>query len=272
MLFILSLRGHQPMSEFDPNEYTCQIEDIFKDISISTLSYRAKIMLIRSYAEIIIRKLLNYSDEDFVTLGNSIVKKDLDDNGFTESWFRDSIEIIRKNGNDCCHTQKPIEITYEKWQDTEQALFNLFAYLFYRFFKQYGFDDNHPRILSTFSLLPPFLRHIVLEKLYDDDSKNIIVIDKFVLSKLKAFGYECAKKWITDKETELKSIEVSLLFNKTNAFDVESQKINSLLSNKPPYTNFKDAKKFYSIHRFTNPNDQCENDFLSLMDFVYLGW
>ena len=126
------------MSEFKNNEYSYLIGDLINDIFYTQgQSYRGKISKIRQYTEIIIRKIFNLPPEEAITIGSNKIKILLSTKN--NNILTDSVEIIRKFGNSCTHTQEILEITENHFKVVVDALLNLYAYLFIEYFEKYKF-------------------------------------------------------------------------------------------------------------------------------------
>lgn len=109
------------------------------------------------------------------------------------------IKKLRELGDKCTHTQDPSLVLDDNISTAVNMLFNLYASLFVFHFKKYKFDSSN-LIVSTFSILPPIIRYIVLNNLYDDNKNNLIIIDKLCLVILKSFDKDCAIQWIEDRK------------------------------------------------------------------------
>ena len=133
--------------------------------------------------------------------------------------------------------------------------------------------------MTSFSILPPSIRYIVLDKLYVEDDQNTSVIEKLLLAKLKAFDYDTTKDWLEHEREHLSSIVIPpLVFNgvqyceESNWYAFCSEKLEVLKEIKPIYSDFSEAKKYYSEHGPIEGNSEDTIEFNSLMDFVYIGF
>lgn len=135
-------------------------------------SYDAKIAKIRQYTEIILRRLLEYPCDKNIEIGNTRTTEKLDKKGYVEEFFRSSLEVIRKLGNERTHTKYRKLANEEEYREVEDSLLNIYAYLYYRFFLKYEFGSNS-QIVSHFSLLPPIIREKTLEALFKKDSSTV---------------------------------------------------------------------------------------------------
>ena len=93
------------MSKYNDAEYRSLIEMIFHDSYYADVYFDTKIEKIRQYTEIIIRRLLRYDPDKLLTLGHENTIRQLDNKGFTEPFFRNSLDKINSYGSDRTHTQ-----------------------------------------------------------------------------------------------------------------------------------------------------------------------
>lgn len=283
------------MSGFNNETFSALVEDLINDAFYNKDgSSRGKIATIRQYSEVIIRKILDLSREDYVTIGDKSILKKLSDISNNSPFLLDSLEIIRSDGNDCSHTQKTNEITRYDLDRCINSLFNLYAYLFIAYFKKYKFGTNL-KVLSSFSLLPPIIRFIVLDNLYQYDKNNISIIDKLALAKLKAFDKQTCLDWIEKEKCHLEKLNIG---TNQGYQEIENKygKIlkNAIIENAPKnmyilcvgkinevskiiekngnlYNNFEDALIFYKEKGKIDGTTDEIIEFSSIMDFVYLG-
>lgn len=258
------------------------------------LSYGTKVQKIRQYTEIILRRLLHYRCDKNLELGNDRTLEKLTKQGYTEPLFRDSLEIIRTTGNERSHTRYRKVATEAEYNKALDCLFNIYGYLFYKYFQQAKFGTN-PEIVSAFSCLPPIIRYIALSALYADDPSNTWVIEKLVLAMIKAFSAEKAETWVEDHNTQLRGysfpIDSETMMQLINTFGSDQGPIvASLLSTtmydrcksiiqtmgigsgyKPLYTDFETAKEYYEQHGVVKGTTKEVADFNDLMEFVYIG-
>lgn len=281
------------MSKYNDAEYQSMIEIIFHDSFYADVSFDTKIEKIRKYTEIIIRRLLRYDPDKFLTLGHENTIRQLDNKGFIEPFFRNSLEIINSYGSDRIHTQKRVPADKKEFDEVMESLFNLYGYLFYKYFEKYKFGNNL-NIVSQFSLLPPIIRHITLEQLFALDQNNSIVIEKFVLVKIKAFDYENAENWLESNSEYLKSIQPNgfneqkrkleerfgqqvadniILSSGDNMYDILKNEIKPMKGTiiYPQYKDFESALLHYHEKGILPGNSKEIKEFNSLMDFVYMG-
>jgi hypothetical protein len=283
------------MTGFNNEVYSALVKDLINDAFYSKDgSIRGKIATIRQYSEVIIRKILNLSNQEYVTIGNRDIIERLSNISDNNQLLLNSLEIIKNNGNDCTHTQKIDEVSQNDLEKCIDSLFNLYAYLFIAYFKKYEFGKNN-KVLSSFSLLPPIIRFIVLNSLYKDDKNNISIIDKLALAKLKAFDKETALLWLEEEKSHLEKLstvteqayqEIKLKNGEMianairenapkNMYVLCKDKINEVSEkieqNGKLYNNFEDAINFYTEKgKISGDSDEIV-EFNSIMDFVYLG-
>ena len=283
------------MSGFNNETFSALVKDLINDAFYSKDgSRRGKIATIRQYSEVIIRKILNLSNQEYVTIGNRDIIRQLSNISNNNQLLLNSLEIIKNNGNDCTHTQKTDEITQNDLNRCIDSLFNLYAYLFIAYFKKYKFAKNN-EVLNSFSLLPPIIRFIVLNNLYQDDKNNISIIDKLALAKLKAFNKETSLSWIEEEKChfeklnavteqayqEIKKRDGQIIANHImanapeNMYVLCKDKINEVSErieqNGKLYNNFEDAINFYIEKGKVNGSTDEITEFNSIMNFVYLG-
>lgn len=284
------------MSQFVYNndEYKNLIIEFFGDVFyLPGLSYGTKVQKIRQYTEIILRRLLNYPCDKNIEIGNNLTIKKLDKEGFTEPLFRDSLEIIRSSGNERAHTKFRRVATEDEYQEILESLFNIYGYLFYKYFKKWPFGKNMD-IVSAFSYLPPIIRHITLTALYEDEPNNTIIVDKLVLAKLKACGKEPAALWVESHKEHLLNLysdftsadlkKLLAIMSVQDAMSIAAastkdmyhickekiQKISDVIP-KPLYSDFESAKCYYEQHGVVIGETQEIKEFNDLMEFVYIG-
>lgn len=281
------------MEKYNNEAYKNLIETIINDaFYVDGLSYDAKIALIRRYAEIILRRLLGYASNDKLTLGDSEVKEDLKKAGYTEKFFRTNLDKLAGLGNKRTHTQSLEVASKEDFEEELDTLFNLYGYLFYKFFKKYPFG-NTPSVVSSFSILPPIIREIALTLLFNDCPNNVQIIDRLALAKLKAHSFEDAERWLKKHRNEFDKLSIQLpeneqekLINKfghsvadiilkeqeKSIYEVSIERINILKNKKDfPYNNFEEAVDYYRKNGVVQGNSDEINEFNDLMEFVYIG-
>ena len=280
---------------YNNNEYKNLITEFFGDIFyLPGQSYGTRVQKLRQYTEIILRRLLQYPCNKNIEIGNAYTLEKLDRAGFTEPLFRDSLEIIRSTGNERTHTKYRQVATEEEYQEILNSVFNIYGYLFYKYFKKWTFGKNR-EIMSAFSCLPPIIRHIALSALYDDDPGNPDIIDKLVLAKLKAFDKDTADAWTEDHKGSLLSMSVApdsdylkqliAAIGEDAAVAVTAampeslyhsckqkiQRVAAALDSKPLYSDFETTKSYYERYGIVDGNSQEVAEFNDLMEFVFIG-
>lgn len=281
--------------KYNNNEYKNLITEFFGEIFyLPELSYGTKIQKLRQYTEIVLRRLLNYPCDKNIEIGNDLTIEKLDKKGFTEPLFKDSLEVIRSTGNERTHTKYRRTATEEEYQAVLESIFNIYGYLFYKYFKKWPFGNN-PDIITAFSCLPPIIRHITLSALYEDDPNNPVIVDKLIFAKLKAYGKEDTNSWVEahkdsllnlypdcDSDTLKKLIPIIGLEAAVKAvadmsndmYHICKEKIetvkNRFFSN-PLYSDFETAKTYYEQHGIVPGDSQEILEFNDLMEFVYIG-
>lgn len=272
------------------------ITDIINDtFYVEGCSNRGKISKIRQFSEIIIRKILDLSSDEKVTLGDSKIRKQLIQKSNNNENFINALNNIQKFGNDCTHTQMIQNVTDEDYQSVKDSLLDLYAFLFIDYFSKYPFDTKQ-NIADGFSVLPPIIRYKTLKYLYEKFPNNAVIIDKFSLSILKTFDKKEAISWLNANKENL--LNVSTLTEKgkqkiieqfgdeklaqaffesidKNMYDVCYEKIeivgNQIKNNGHLYKTFEEASNFLEGFKNRSGNSEAEIEFFSLMDFVYLG-
>lgn len=280
------------MSNFNNSEYQCLVTDLIGDVFYTETSFRGKISTIRQYAEVIVRKILDIEPSKKVTLGQKEVGnkiKSLPNYEYLEA----AIEVIRDKGNLSTHTQYLDNLSLEDFEDIIDSLFNMLAFLLINYFEKYKFGSRED-VMSSFSLLPPIIRYKVLMFLYQKDPNNISVIDKLVLSIMKAFNVIEASKWVEEKKDTLikiKSIseeafseiskkhgtEIALatLNSAPNMYQLCREKIsqvgNVIKSKGRLYSDFESALPYYKARGILTCDDSEGKEFNDIMNFLYLG-
>lgn len=255
------------------------------------VSYDVRISQIRRFTEVILRRLLHCSKNKQLTVGDKNTKKLLEENGFVEDLFWDALKVIKKSGNVRTHTEKIKIATREDFDKVVLRLFDLYGYMFYKYFEKYEFGSN-PSIVTAFSILPPIIRHITLRLLYDKQS-NRLIEEKLLLATVKAYDFEYAKDWLESQRDKLEKInnKVSLdqqkklidtlgieyanmiimdIENKT-VYDELSKKLSSFTAYKPLYKTFEEAVVYYKKNGIVEGETMDVVEFNDLMEFVYIG-
>ncbi len=260
------------MSNFNNDKYRLLIEELINDTFYTEgVSYSNKIASIRRYTEIILRKMLDYPSGKKLTLGNINVQNRLAKKGYTEPLFLDSLDCINHNGSNRTHSQITEPATEEEYNRTLEALFNIYGYLFYKYFKEYPYGSND-KIVTAFSLLPPVIRHITLTELYNDDPSDQFLIYKLILAKAKTYDKKTTFNWIEDKKDHLKEIAgfgcetmYDECVNQANLIYKGISEFGSL------YKTFEEAVDKYKEFGIVSGETEEIREFNSLMEFVYIG-
>lgn len=205
-----------------------------------------------------------------------------------------AVKKINKIGSECTHTKSIREISRDDVDDTINRLFELYASLLIEFFEKYKFGSN-PHIVYSFSILPPIIRYITLNYLYDKYPDNLMIIDKLSLILLKALNKDAAISWI---ETHKDVLEKTPAMTE-NAYQNACQKVgvefaNFLCSNAPQnmyvhclnsvnlvanqidkngllYNDFESAIIYYQKNGIVEGISTEVKEFNSIMEFLYLG-
>lgn len=174
------------------------VKDFLGDTFYKETSFRGKIATLRSYAEVVVRKLLNLEPNTKMTLGQKDIKEKINLLNNSNLILK-SIKIINTDGSKYTHTQQTNEVSKDEFDNVVNSIFDLLSILLINYFEEYEFGSN-ASVLSSFSLLPPIIRYKVLTVLYEKNPTNISVIDKLVLSILKAFNTDMAILWVEKKK------------------------------------------------------------------------
>lgn len=282
------------MNNFNNEAFTALANDLINDaFYVEGRSPRGKIATLRQYAELIVRKILDLSHEEFVTLGSKKVKEKLKDVSNNSLFLLNSLAILQNAGNDCTHTQVITSIHDEDVRVNLDNLLNIISYLFIAYFKKYQFGTS-AEILTAFSLLPPIIRFKVLNELFIDDEENIALIDKLCLSIFKAYSADMAFSWLEEKRFKFESIpsyteEFIKNFEKMYGSEMTLQFINSIpssiydsckekiiilsdqIAENRAYLDFESALPFYQEKGKLDEVKNENKEFNSIMEFVYLG-
>lgn len=281
--------------KFKNQAYEDLVKDLINDaFYIESRSNRGKISTIRQYAEVVIRKLIDLNKNDKVTLGEFDIVKKLKAVSGNDKQLIKAVRKLQKLGNKCTHTQNTNPISDDDVDSAINALFELYAGLFVLYFKRYKFGSSN-EVVSAFSILPPIIRYIVLENLYENDKANLLVIDKLCLVLLKAFDKENALAWIKEREKDLSN---TLPYTPEAVADIEAahgkQCAEAIVANAPDnmyicclerleevaqileqqgllYNNFEQAKQLYLEKGVLDDNKPENRNFNDIMEFVYLG-
>lgn len=283
------------MNKFDYEEKEEEIEELLRDIFyVKGISNRSKISSVRIYSELIIRKLLDISIDEYLTLGDKENKSKLIKLTDNDDFLINTIESLRKKGNDASHSQNLKIFNENEYEEVLLNLLKLQSYLFVYYFKKYKFGKSN-RVMEVFSILPPKLRKIILNKLYSIDDKNISVCDKLCLSILKTEGKEKSLEWIERNKNNLILLECVTEQFKKEILDLYGKEyLKAILDNAPEnmyiccidkinevanqlekegiaYETYEQAKSLYLKEGFIDEETDEIKEFNSIMKFIYLG-
>lgn len=301
------------MNEFNDSEYAVLIGNLLHDTQYIEISNMGKLAGLRKHAEVMVRKILDIGNSKSLMLGQ--VKKK-SSNAAVNSGMKNLgnelsdrlIKIIGKInplGRDSTHTQHTKEFSNEEVESVEDAILDLYALIFIKYFLDIQVSIySPPQVLKMFSLLPPVIRYKTWKYLFEKDKKNIQVADKLCLSIIKLFNKEIAYKWLDDNSETIKAIPyptkyeiekydrinsieispgiyqafVSLNFDEyNNMYDLLYAKISdprtSINESGKMYKSFEEAIEHYNNYKRDMIRDNSKEmmTFYSLMDFVYLG-
>lgn len=277
---------------FDNLDYEELAADLIQDAFYSNQSYRGKISRERSYAELVLRKLLDIDPEKQITIKQSDVLtliRALPDSGYIIK----AIDGIQPDGNNNTHTQFRGEVNEEDYNRVTDSLFDLIAGLFINYFSKYSFGSDN-KVMRAFSLLPPIIRYKVLNYLYVKHPDDVDIIDRLALVIVKNSGKEDAYEWIKNNEEKLKNtIAVSNTYveelkktigdirtdefvkKQPNMYEVCIDKINlvanSIERQGVMYKTFEEALPYYRKNGILPDDKQEYREFNSIMQFLYLG-
>lgn len=275
------------MRKFNNEVYEPLIDDlIYESFYIENRTIRGKIATVRQYSEIIIRKIFDIPETEKVMLGMPLISNKIQTT--KNSLLINSVNTIRKYGNDNTHTQKTLKPTEEDLHNVLNALMNLYSYLFIQYFEKYRFGSN-VFVMDSFSLLPPIIRYITLQYLYINDKDNPAIIYRYILAILKAQNKDSAIKFIEDEKEHLQKVvhwskeEIKLINSipalkqslPQNMYEYCLEKLENvsqiLDENGKLYITFEEALPYYEElgHIFGNTDEV--NEFNSIMEFCYIG-
>ncbi|MBL1352951.1 MAG: hypothetical protein COA61_006420 [Zetaproteobacteria bacterium] len=282
------------MAVFNNQAYSALVKDLLNDaFYLDSRSNRGTISTIRQYAEVIIRKVLDLSNEDYVTLGNRKILEKIKLRSNNNPLLLKALENITTIGNKCTHTQTLGQITEQEVEKTIEHLFDLYAYLFVHYFNEHRFGINE-EIQSSFSILPPIIRYIVLEHLFEQDKENVAIIDKLSLATLKAFDEARAIAWLDEQKEKLlnmasvtpeaaldlktklgESTAQIIISQGPNMYDLCVDRVRTVSQTIQEkgclYDDFESAVDLYKEKGIVKGELDEITDFNNLMEFVYLG-
>lgn len=280
------------MYKFNNTAYESLIEDLISDaFYLEGHSLRGRISTIRQYTEIVVRRIINFPEGKRFTLGQRNVEEQLKNKN--DYRLIDAVEKINNLGSKHTHTEILGSPTESEFNDVLDALLYLYSYMFIEFFERYEFGKQ-PQINSAFSTLPPIIRYITLDSLYNKNSNNIYVIDKLVLSTIKAFDDIKAFEWVDEKREVLektssiaesaipgivekygKTIADEIIAGAPNMYCLCIDKINKmkeLIEKKGKlYEDFEGAINYYKNFGIVEGTSSEVKEFNSILEFLYLG-
>ena len=284
------------MKQFNNSEYEAMVKDFLGDTFYTETSYRGKIATLRSCAEVIVRKLLDLKPKQKMTLGNFKIEKKIKElpNIPNSDIVLNAIGIINSTGSDYTHTQKTNEATKDEFNNAVNSVMDLLSVLLINYFEKYEFGTKN-EVMYSFSILPPIIRYKVLSALYEKYPNNISLIDKLVLSILKAFNTDTAILWVEERKevlNKLKTIsekavnEISENMGSIAAIQIQNAlhsnmyelckykifEVGKIIAAKGClYSNFESALPIYKENGIL-PGDEPEIvEFNDIMNFLYLG-
>ncbi len=283
------------MDNFINNEYSTLASDLIKDaFYLDDRSKRGAIATIRTYTEIIIRRILNLQKTQKMTIGDHKIKTELRNISNNNKMFMDALEKIQQVGNIATHSQIDKIIGEEEFNKVVDSLMDVYAYLFVNFFDEFEFGSNL-EIVSAFSILPPIIRYKALNNLYEKYPDNLMIIDKLSLSILKAFNSEIALNWVEEKKDILEikptmskkvgwEIVLKHGYDYFKVIEQNSPKnmyilckerlinVSQTISNRGLlYDSFETAISLYKERGTVQGVSEDVLKFNSLMEFIYLG-
>ncbi len=280
------------MNNFNNEAYSALVNDLINDaFYVERASHRGTIAKIRQYAEVIVRKVLDLPPKTPVELGNGKLKHQIEERN--NPLLLKAVKEINSIGSKCTHTQLIKEITEDDVNNAIKYLFDLYASLLIEFFEKYKFGTN-PEIVSKFSILPPIIRYITLDYLYQKYPDNLMIIDKLSLALLKAFDEETALNWIEERKALLE--KMSSVSEETHRANIEKngEDIANYIDGSAPdmydlcmekvklvaedigrrgkfYNDFESAIVYYQKAGIVNGSSPDVVEFNSIMEFLYLG-
>ena len=298
------------MDTFSNSQYSVLISNLLKDTQYIGISNMGKLAGLRKHAEVLVRKILDIGNSQKLMLGqirkksdNKAVMRAMNNLG---SELSEEIINITNNinplGRDGTHTQRTEEFSSEEVEGVEDAILDLYALMFIRYFQNIKISlYSDPQVLRVFSLLPPVIRYKTWNYLFEKDRYNIQVVNKLCLSIIKLFDKKTAYKWLRENKEIIKAIPypteneiekyykihsfeiypgvyqalVSLEFDQyENIYDLLYAKIRdtrtSINESGKMYKNFEEAIEYYNIE-IKNYRETLDEKFYDLMDFVYIG-
>ena len=282
------------MTNFNNEAYQVLVKDLIGDIFYSSSSYRSKVSVVRQYAEVVVRRILDIDPDKKVMLVNDSIQNNLK-KIVNADYLCDAVERVREGGNKTIHTQYREEITSDEFEQSVDALLDILSFLLINYFEEYKFGSNR-EVMSSFSFLPPIIRYKVLNFLYTKDPQNIDVIDKLVLVTMKAFNIDVATQWIEERKEKLSNLAA---FSQGSLEDITSklglsieelqkkerlpkdlyslcklkiQEVGNNLKEKGTlYNDFESAYPFYLRGGVLEEKSEDAKKFNDIMKFLFMG-
>ena len=168
------------MNEFNDSEYAVLIGNLLHDTQYIEISNMGKLAGLRKHAEVMVRKILDIGNSKSLMLGqvkkkssNAAVNSGM--NNLGNELSDRLIEIIGKInplGRDSTHTQHTEEFSNEEVESVEDAILDLYALIFIKYFLDIQVSIySPPQVLKMFSLLPPIIRYKTWKYLFEKDKK-----------------------------------------------------------------------------------------------------
>ena len=281
-------------NNFNPEIFQNLIEEFIKEVNEENISNRTKIQKIRQYCEVVVRRILDFSDKEKLTLGDKKIVSLLQEKSNNNPLCMESIDYLRDIGNRCTHTQNVTKISDDELENCLEKLNRLYAYLFVEYFTKNPFGSNL-NVMSSFSILPPLIRYFTLDYLYNTvEGNNLHIIDKLSLVILKAYNKEIALEWLEERRDELLNlssmsesgfeayktnygIEYATILkgNAPNMYDLCTKRVKEvsdiLEQNGKLYKTFEEAMPIFKEKGIIHSNEPAIIEFNKLMEFMYLG-
>ena len=303
-------KGRKSLKSFSNKEYSNVISELLYDSQYSSISKRGKMSILRGLSEVIVRKILNIGNGSKLMLGqvrvdskNKAVRTGLEqlDNGLGKELIS-TTKTLNKLASEGVHTQRTEEFLDSEIETVKDAILNLYAILFIRYFIEKNISIfSDPKIVFLFSLLPPVIRYKTWNYMFNNGNKTILVADKLCLSIIKYQNKKTAYEWLEQNRSVIMSIpypnekeiyeynrshsfmdedghwkvSVSLDYKKyKNMYDLLFAKIEnkstSVNESGKMYNTFESAKKHYELV-IRELDGDLDEEFLDLMEFVYIG-
>lgn len=282
------------MNQFNNHAYESMLRDLINDFAyVDGMSNAGKISIIRRYAEVIVRRILNLPEEESVMLGRKEIRNRLHEHSGGSVILINAVENIRLLGNKYTHTQERASAKEAELRSVLDSLFCMYSYLFIDYFSKYKFGSNL-EAASKFSILPPIIRYITLKQLHEGDHENAYIIDRLCLAMLKAYDEDKVKGWLCEREEKLLKIKTmsdlavqdiseaygpavaqAMLDQAPNLFDLCMDRVtlvgSTLREKGRLYEDFESAEKLFREEGRVEGDTPEIAEFNSLMEFVYMG-